>query len=53
MNGVYDVLILAVIAVLAVLAVRRIRKHGTGCGGDCSSCGASCAKRQEKNGKEE
>ncbi len=53
MSGVCDVLILAVLAVLVVLAVRRIRKHGSGCGGDCSNCGASCAKRQEKNGKEE
>ncbi len=53
MSGFYDMLILAAVAVLVVLAVRRIRKHGTGCGGDCSNCGANCARRQENKEKEE
>lgn len=53
MSGVYDVLIVIAVAVLVVLALRRIRRSGGGCDGDCSNCGANCAKRQENKEKEE
>ena len=46
-----SIVILAVLCVLIILAVwytARRKKRGTGCCGDCTGCGKSCAERKKR-----
>lgn len=37
-----ELFILAVLGLWLAAALRSCRRHGGGCGGDCSRCGKSC-----------